>query len=561
MSFEPISQAIQQEATAATTDQTRSVRVRRGVYSMRERPGFYMVRTRIPAGLISPEQLEAIAALAEEVNWPLGVHLTTRQGLELPGVPADKVVPILEKLQAAGITTFLTGGNSLRSPISCPYAGVTADEVFDVTPYALAVDHYFREVQTSYQVMPRKIKLAFEGCAHTDHVRTQVTDIGLRAVQREGQNGFQVLIAGGLGATPKLARELEAFIPVSELLLTIETILRVFNAHGNRENRSRARLKWLLEEKGLDWFRGEYDRERADLAKNPPALQLPTLTETAPALDGYPAVTEAELGEHYAVWKETNIHEQPQPGRVSVSIRVPNGDLLPQHLRQIAALTRRFAGNVRTSIEQNFLLRHVSAQALPALYLALKEAELDACCADELIDITRCAGSDVCLSALTNSRGAAFKISEAIRGDFSRHPDLRHLRIRVSGCPNSCSHHHTADIGLFGLSRQIHGKPVPHYAIELGGTASGTAVGSRVAEVPALRVGQAVKSTLIFYRDQHTAGEDFAAFVERVGPDAIKERLAPLANVPPPETAPTLYRDLGSDKDFRLTAKRGECAA
>lgn len=562
MSIEAVAQAIQQEAQSGVTDATRSPRVRRGVYSMRDKTGFYMIRTRIPAGLITPEQLEAIATVAEEVAWPLGVHLTTRQGLEIPGAPADKVVSILQRLETRGITTYLTGGNAVRAVVSCPLSGVTPDEVFDVTPHALATDRYFHNKE-AFQQMGRKFKIAFDGCQHDDHVRTLATDLGARAATQAGRRGFTVVVGGGLGATPKIAHPLEAFTAEEDLFSTIEAVLRVFARHGNRENRARARLKWLIEEKGIEWFRAEVLKERALVVQEGglPAPSWPVIAESLSKASEVLATETAPTDAAYELWKATNVHAQKQTGLVTVWVRVPHGDLLVSQLRQIAAIAKRFAGGLRFSIEQDIVLRHVAEAALPALYAALQQAELSACCAGQLADITRCAGSDTCLSALTNSRGAANNIAKAISGDLAQDPVLKNLRVRVSGCPNSCSHHHAADIGVFGLSKQYFGRSVPHYALVLGGNHSGGAAGIRVIEVPALRVGQAVKATLLYYRSERATDETFTAFVQRVGAEALQKKLVALAQVPPPEKAPACYRDLGADGDFRIGAKRGECAA
>ena len=201
--FSLLDEALRHEILTGATDSTKSIRVRHGIYSLRGRPGHYIIRIRVPAGILTAVQLDTVAALTEDSGWRTGAHLTTRQGIEIAGLPATAIIPALARIEAAGLTTLRTGGPFVRGVVACPFSGVTEDEVFDVTPYALAADRYFRE-HAGFQQLPRKIKISFEGCGH-DHVRTLVSDIGVRAVRRESASGFRVTVGGGLGASPKAA--------------------------------------------------------------------------------------------------------------------------------------------------------------------------------------------------------------------------------------------------------------------------------------------------------------------------------------------------------------------
>ena len=556
--FQLLEGALRRETRSGPTDETKAVRVRHGIYSVRGSPGRYVVRIRVPAGILSADQLETVATLTAAAGWEEGAHLTTRQGVEIAGVPADRVTDYLRRLEAVGLTTARTGGNVVRGVVCCPLAGIAADEVYDVTPFALATDQFLRE-HPDFQRLPRKVKIAFEGCTH-DHVRTLVADIGLRADQRGGQRGFRVVVGGGLGATPKTAQVFEEFIPVSCLFITLEAILRVFDRHGDRNNRAHARLKWLLTEWGIDRLRSEVAAERSRLlSKNtldvvpPPVVEGTGQTNANRAAPERPAAFES--------WRLSNVRPQKQPGFAAVFIRCPLGDLQPAQILRVAEAARRFAGGIRTSIDQNLVLRWVPEVSLPALHDFLSPADLAGYCAEQLLDVTRCVGATACLSAITNPKPAADKIVAALAANLAHDPLLRGLRIRVSGCPNSCSHHHAADIGLYGVSRQINGRPAPHYVLQLGGSSSGEAFGARVVEIPALRVTEAVEQTLEFYQKQRGAGESFAAFVGRVGLARVRERLEPLTRAASPETEPALYRDLGSSRQFKVEARRGECAA
>jgi len=557
--FAALAEALRQEIQTGPTDATKSLRVHHGIYSLRGKAGHYIIRIRIPAGVLTVQQLETVAALTGQSGWEAGAHLTTRQGIEIAGLPAVEIPAALEQLEAVGLTTLRTGGPFVRGVVACPFSGVATDEIFDVTPFALAVDRYFRE-HADFQKLPRKIKISFEGCAH-DHVRTLVSDIGVRAARRDGARGFHITIGGGLGASPKTALVLEEFVPAEKLFTSIEAILRVFNRNGYRENRARARLKWLLADWGIEKFREAVRAELkgADTEWQTFSGSLPEIVELKPAAGRETQSASTEAG--FQAWRESNVHPQRQNGFVAVLIRCPLGDLLPEQLRQIADAARQFAGGLRTTIEQNILLRWVPETLLPELYQALQCGALAGAAAEQLPDITRCVGATACLMAITNPRPAAEAIIGALEKELANDASLRQLRIRISGCPNSCGHHHASDIGLFGVSKNFHNRPVPHYALLLGGVSSAETFGTRVLEIPALNVTQAIREVVGFFQVERQPAESFSAYVSRVGLPAWKQRLEPLTQVSSPTDQPAFYRDLGSTQPFVVGARGGECAA
>ena len=557
--FGELAEALRQEIQTGPTDATKSIRVRHGIYSLRGKTGQYIVRIRIPAGVLTTEQLETVAALTEQSGWEAGAHLTTRQGIEIAGLPAVEIPAALEKLDATGLTTLRTGGPFVRGVVACPFSGVARDQIFDVTPFALAVDRYFRE-HADFQKLPRKVKISFDGCAH-DHVRTLVSDIGVRAVRRDGARGFRISIGGGLGASPKTALVLEEFAPAEKLFGSLEAVLRVFNQHGYRDNRARARLKWLLADWGIEKFRDDVRAELkgADAEWQTFSGRLPEIVELKPAAGREARSASNDAG--FQTWRESNVHPQRQNGFVSVLIRCPLGDLQPAQIRQIAGAARQFAGGLRTTIEQNILLRWVPETLLPELYQSLQCGALAEASAEQLPDITRCVGATACLMAITNPRPAAEAIIGALEKELAADASLRQLRIRISGCPNSCGHHHASDIGLFGVSKNFHNRQVPHYVLLLGGVSSAEAFGARVLEIPALNAAQAVREVLGFFQTERQPAENFSTFVNRVGLPALKQLLEPLTQVASPAEQPAFYRDLGSTQPFVVGARGGECAA
>jgi sulfite reductase beta subunit-like hemoprotein len=560
--FTALAEALSQEAQTGATDETKRVRVWHGVYSLRGRPGRYIVRIRIPAGALTPAQLETIASLAEQYHWPEGAHLTTRQGVEIAGVAPAAVVPFLQQIEAAALTTLRTGGPVVRGVVCCPLSGVAADEIFDVTPYALAADRFLRE-HAAFQKLPRKIKISFEGCPH-DHVRALVSDIGVRAVRRGGQDGFGIVVGGGLGASPKTALVLEQFIPALDLFPVLEAIVRVFDRHGHRDNRARARLKWLLADWGIEKFRGEVLAEltRFGVEWQSGKVTLPHIAPGRPAGDALQAgkIPDGQA-DAFQAWRKSNVPLQKQRGFAAVFVRCPLGDLLPAQLRLLAGAARKYAGGIRTSIDQNVVLPWVREESLPDLYVLLQTGNLADDGAGQLPDITRCVGATACLSAITNPRSAAQTIASAIATELAADPALRGLRIRISGCHNSCGHHHAADIGLFGVSKRINGRPAPHYALLLGGANSGEAFGARAIEIPAYRLAEAIEKVLRFYRAERETDESFSSFIGRVGLPRARQLLEPFTHPPAADSEPAAYRDLGANQDFQVGARGGECAA
>jgi sulfite reductase beta subunit-like hemoprotein len=342
---------------------------------------------------------------------------------------------------------------------------------------------------------------------------------------------------------------------------SLEAVLRVFNQHGYRDNRARARLKWLLADWGIEKFREAVHAELkgADAEWQTFSGRLPEIVELKPATGRGTKSSSTDAG--FQTWRESNVHLQRQNGFVSVLIRCPLGDLHPAQIRQIAGAARQFAGGLRTSIDQNILLRWVPEDLLPELYQSLQYGALAGASAEQLPDITRCVGATACLMAITNPRPAAEAIIGALEKELAGDASLRQLRIRISGCPNSCGHHHASDIGLFGVSKNFYNRQVPHYALLLGGVSSAEAFGARVLEIPALNVAQAVREVIKFFQAERQTEESFSTYVYRVGLTAWKQRLEPLTQVASPTDQPNFYHDLGSTQPFVVGARGGECAA
>ncbi len=563
------------EAGEIDEDDFKRFRLENGVYGIRGAQDMHMVRVKVRFGCITPHQLETLAAIAEQFTPHHRVHITTRQDIQFHHVRRKDVPLVLARIAQSGLTTREACGNTVRNVTACPFAGVSPSEVFDVTPYADAVSRYFLRHPIT-QNLPRKFKIAFEGCRE-DHVVPAIHDIGaiatVRQENRRVERGFRLYIAGGLGAQPRAAELLEPFTPAELLIPTCEAVIRVFDRHGERRpdrlHRMRARMKFLAKDWGIDRLREAILTERRALLltrsglmedgielveEEPPDVDIPPL----PSPDWTPSP-------EYETWRRTNVRPQKQAGYVVVIIRCELGDITSDGLRTVARVARRWcAGRIRTAISQNLILRWVPESALPWVYQELKPAGLVAPGAHGLADVTRCPGADTCQLALTHSRGLAEALGEVLARDLTDSSEIQNPSIKISGCMNSCGQHHIADIGFYGASTEIDGHPLPQYIVLVGGQPEGERVrfARPVARVPARRAPEVVRRLLAFYQAERKPDESFVAFVDRLGMKPIKRALEDLASVPPFEEAPELYRDLGADEEtFRVELGPGECSA
>ncbi|MBI1953215.1 MAG: nitrite/sulfite reductase [Candidatus Omnitrophica bacterium] len=540
----------------------KKIRLQFGIYSLRGQATRHMVRVRIPLGVVTAGQLLGLAGVVEEFTRPKLAHITTRQDLQIYGVEISRLVALLARLNNLGLTTREASGNVVRNVTLCPFAGIASDEPFDITPYAQGVSDYLLRNPLT-QLLPRKVKIAFEGCSE-DHARTSIHDIGVAAALKNGHEGFRIYAGGGLGSTPKAGHLIESWTPPAKLLPTLEAVLRLFERLGDREIRSKARLKFLVEKLGAEEFCKRVREERQVVWATQSGYALKAL-EAAPPEEKPPAPLTARAhlsdSDSFSRWGATNLVLQKQPGFAAVTARIPFGDITPEQLKGISELARRHAGGARLTNTQNILLRFVPTSHLLQVYEGLKGLALSESGAGRLADITRCPGADSCLSAITRPKGLAQEFERLFHNGLSPWAHER-LSIKISGCPNSCGHHHIADIGFFGVALKVGQRHVPCYQILVGGrTAVGQATfGQRLARVPAQRAPEAIKRIVTYYFEQRQPEETFAAFVDRVGLAPLQAVVQDLTDHTDAARDPTLFVDLGTTEPFELEAGKGECA-
>lgn len=536
-----------------------------------EAPG--MQRIKHPYGGLTAVQLELLADIAEEYSDSI-LHITTRQDIQLHFLSLDDIPDMHRRLASVGITTREACGNSVRNVTACPLAGICKDEAFDVTGYANETAQYFlghRDVQD----FGRKFKVAFSGCADHPCGLTSMHDLGLiaktRVIDGVEQKGFEMYVGGGLGAVPHLAKLLDEFVPPEELLPLSQAIARVYARLGEKKNRNKARIKFLVAKLGIEEFRRLVKEERASLETDP---EWTRWIETIGSYDeaGLPEPVSAgqtlDLGADataFAQWKSTNIYTQRQPGFVAVTISLPLGDITADQTRRLADVVRQFTQDtIRTTVEQNLLIRWIHEQDLSALYLALKEINLHTAGAESIVDITACPGTDTCKLGISSSRGLAGELRQrlAVKG-WQYNEAVKDLRIKVSGCFNSCSQHTTAEIGFYGSNRLIDRHRVPHFHLILGGEWDNNAAqyGQSLGVVPSKRIPEMVEFLVDWYLKDHQQGEKFPQFVNRIGKKEIKTRVQPFTEVPSYAEDKSFYTDWGDAREYTLgDIGIGECA-
>ncbi len=545
------------ESGALSADDWRGFRLLNGVYGQRQ-DGVMMIRAKLPGGFVTPAQLEALARVAETYGGGKG-HITTRQNVQYHFVRTADVEGALRILADAGITTKEACGHSVRNWTCCPFAGVAHDEPFDPSPYVEALArHLLRGPYSS--TLPRKLKPSLGGCCGTDCSQAFINDLGFLARKRGDELGFQLLAGGGLSTLRRSAITVEAFVPQAELLEAADAVIRVFHRIGNRHNRAKARLKWAIDKIGVEAFLAEYRAERDTIrAEGGVPLVLPPQPAPAARRPLLAQVSEPDPG--HAAWARYNVRAQKQTGFSSVVIRLVLGDISAAQLRALAPLVVQFGeGELRTTNEQNLVLRWVPDARLVALHKELVRVGLALGGANSLADVVSCPGASSCKLAVTASRGLGAQLTDLL----DRRPDLvaaaRGLDVKVSGCPHGCGQHYIAGIGFQGGMRKLAGRPAPQYLVYVGGGigADRADFGRLIGKVPARRAAQTLERLLDFYVAEGGTGHAFWASVPA---DRLKALIADLTELSEAEAVESDFVDLGESRAFEVQTAEGECAS
>jgi sulfite reductase (ferredoxin) len=559
-----------------STDLFKPFRLQYGIYGQRQ-PGVQMVRIKIPFGGITANQLRRVAQLADHYATGVG-HVTTRQDIQMHFVELKDVPSIMRGLAEVGLTTREACANTVRNVTACHLAGVCQGEVFDVTPYAKTVAYHLLRNPLN-QSLPRKFKIAFSGCKH-DCALTPIHDIGLLAVKRaDGEIGFRMVAGGGLGSAPRIAQLLREFTPMDELIPSIEAVIKVFDTLGNRKNRNKARMKFVVDKLGFDEFKRRWEAAYVAMGHTlpqngpltllqhqdaPPRLIMPTRNEVANENKNGNGNGSHGIGYEtpFEMWNRTNVVKQKQDGYVTAAIKLFMGDITAEQMLFVADLAERYSnGNLRTTINQNLVIRWVPTDQIPHFYEDLTSHGLADPGAELVEDIIACPGTDTCGLGITSSKGLARAMAEVFPA--GRVPeDLQDVSVKISGCHNSCAQHHISTIGLHGVGKRLGDHVAPHYELHLGGSVNGTAkIGRMTVKLPAKAVPAAISHLIDVYRRDRQANENLSTFIARVGKSKLKDELIPYTIVPSYEEDPTFYYDWEGEEEFILEdLGPGECA-
>jgi sulfite reductase (ferredoxin) len=543
----------------------RSLRLARGVYGQRQQ-GVQMVRIKIPLGKISTQQLQRIADIADEYSNG-NIHLTTRQDVQIHYVSLDKTPELWEKLERDNITLREACGNTVRNITASSIAGIDAKEAFDITPYAEALFNFFLR-NPIQENLGRKFKIAFSS-SEEDTAYTFIHDLGfipkVREVNGTIERGFKVLVAGGLGAQPILAHVASEFLPVSEMIPFAEAAVRVFNHHGERNNRHKARMKYLIAKIGLSEFLKLIEEERVALKSVNRVYEIHTDLYDRIAINPSEksfATLKIENEAKYNEWLHTNTFKQKQNGYLAVGIRILLGNIPSDKARQLIGIIKKHAADdFRITLNQGFLLRFVPEPALPSLYKELDAIGLAAPGFDSIGDITACPGTDTCNLGISNSTGITQELEKVISNEYSDLLYDKNIKIKISGCMNSCGQHSMAHIGFHGSSIKNGTSIVPALQVLLGGGVLGDGAGrisDKVIKIPSKRGPAVLRTLLNDYETNSNPHESFNDYYDRQGNHYFFRALKNHTDLSTLVEAD--YIDWNGEEKYKTAVGVGECA-
>ena len=550
-------------------------RLRQGVYGQRQ-ADVQMIRVKVPGGILTPDALEALGDVAEHYAPLHKGHITTRENIQFHHIPLDQCPEVLRLLGNVGLSTREACGNTVRNVVGSPTAGVCPDEVFDPTPYLTAYVRYgVRHPIT--QNFPRKFKTAFTGCQDHDSVAAAIQDLTYvsQVEEQDGvpKKGFKVYVGGGTSIMPRLAKPLYEFVPEEDYLRVALAIWTVFNnADMLRKNRMMARIKVLIDRIGLEAFRELVDAELENIGPIDPkplmeAEEVQRETPPQPAA----AAGNGQSGRDYQRWLETNVAAQRQEGYHLVYIKPARGDLDPGQFRALAAMTRRYSGGrVRTTQEQNLVMRWVPGSYLHQVWEELGAIGLSEPGAHTITNVVSCPGTDSCKLGITASMGLAKAMREEMDtwNGLLDDEGVQNIRIKMSGCPNGCGLHHIANIGFHGAAvKGPDGQQIPAYELFLGGNygdnrVEDSRIGTRIPriKVPAKLAPSLVREIATYYKDNREGQENFNQFLDRVGlEDLTAVASAAQAKAETAEGGSDMYVDWERTNLYKLERGEGEC--
>ena len=535
----------------------RSLRLARGIYGQRQE-GVQMIRIKLPYGKVTSEQLRRICKVSDEYSTGR-LHITTRQDIQIHYVSLDRTPELWAELEKDDITLREACGNTVRNITASETAGIDVDEPFDVSPYAHALFEFLLRNPVC-QEMGRKFKMAFSS-SDKDTALSYLHDLGFIPRIVNGERGFKVMIGGGLGSQPHHAELLSDFIPVNQIIPTTEGILRVFDRHGERTKRLKARLKFLVKELGRDEFLRLVEEEKKALSCKTFEIDT-TAFETAipaPLLIAPKVVIEDTVA--FEAWKKSNVFAQKQAGYVAIGIKVALGDFYTDKARLLADLIKNYATNeLRFSLRQNIVLRHIKEEDLPFFYQELAKLDFVTIGYNTIGDITACPGTDTCNLGIASSTGIAVELERVLATEFPQYSNNQGITIKISGCMNACGQHNMAEIGFQGMSINSGKLVAPALQVLLGGGNLGNGQGrfsNKVIKIPSRKGPEALRSILNDF-EANANGLSFLNYYDAKGEKYFFELLKPLSDITNLTEAD--FVDWGNADNYVKAIGVGECA-
>ena len=558
-------------------DTFRRFRLQHGAYGTRMTDDYAMVRIKVPAGQVYPYQLEKIAQLSE--MYSIGsAHFSTRENIQLHWVILEDVSEIMQSLSDVGMTSREACGNTVRNVMCSPLSGVCKDEIFDVTPYALAIARFMLR-NPICQGLPRKFKFNFTCCEK--HGMIRIVDVGLlpqiQEIDGEQRKGFKIFLGGGLGNKSFIGHQLEDFTPVEDLLYTSMAVIRIFDRLGDRKNMARNRMRYLVNDMGWEKFQNLVLKERAIVKSTQSVIVKLNIDESINEIQRPISVSNesTSVPDGFARWQKTSVEKQSQDGFNSVFIGLESGDITANQLRSVAEIIRDYSaeGFARNGFSQNIVIRYVHDDDLKSMYSKLLETGLAKTGSLTMASAVGCSGTTSCNLALTNSHRLAKEVQRKfLELKLDEDDDLKDSTIKISGCPNSCGQHEVATIGFYGGGGRYENDMFPNYTMSLGGRFDeGSILGHHTARVPVKRVIPVILKIIELYKENKQSDDTLSRWIDRIihgnesskinSVEDIKKEINSFLIPPKVEDEPDFYMDYGSDTSYHTVTGKGECAA
>ena len=535
----------------------RSLRLARGVYGQRQE-GVQMIRIKLPFGKVTSEQLLRITKVSDEYSTGR-LHITTRQDIQIHYVSLDRTPKLWAELEKDDVTLREACGNTVRNITASETAGIDTEEPFDVSPYAHALFQFFLRNPVC-QEMGRKFKMSFSS-SDKDTALSYLHDLGFIPKVVNGERGFKVMLGGGLGSQPHHAELLSEFIPVNQIIPTTEGVLRIFDRYGERAKRLKARMKFLIKEIGREEFLRLIDEEKKALSYQTVEIDTTAFDGEIPApLLVAPKVAIDDIAA-FEAWKKSNVISQKQAGYVAIGIKVALGDFYTDKARSLAQLIKNYAANeLRFSLRQDILIRHVKEENLPFFYQELAKLDFVTLGYNTIGDITACPGTDTCNLGIASSTGIATELERVLATEYPQYSNNREIAIKISGCMNACGQHNMAEIGFQGMSINSGKLVAPALQVLLGGGILGNGEGrfsDKVIKIPSRRGPDALRFILNDF-DANANGQSFLNYYDAKGEKYFYEFLKPLADITNLTEAD--FVDWGNADNYVKAVGVGECA-